>query len=105
MSDSVAQKFLGWARIAPGEWPVMALIFGLLGLGAFLYIWPNVRMVQLAYQFQQEQKTHQSLLQENTLLRLEHDSLQSLSRTRALASSQLGMQAPSSGQVVTVFIK
>jgi len=78
----------------------------ILFLGAALvYVWPNVEMVNLAYEFQTEKRLNQDLLHENVLLKLERDSLQSLERVQYLAESRLGMQEPQPGQRVTILIK
>ncbi len=93
------------ARLTPREFRVVALVSIPFVLAALTYVWPNVRMVLLAYEFQKQQHVHQTLLSENEILRLEKESLTALDRIAPLAKKELGMQTPQPGQVVTVFLK
>jgi cell division protein FtsL len=72
---------------------------------ALVYVWPNVKMVNLAYEFQKQKRLHQDLIQVNSLLKLERDSLMSLDRIQYLAETQIGMKEPQPGQVVTILLK
>ena len=92
-------------HLSPREFRVMVCLFALFLFGALVYVWPNVKMVKLAYEFQSQKRLHNQLRQENILLKLERDSLQSLDRVQFLAETQLGMQDPHPGQRVTVFLK
>ncbi len=105
-------KKKGWLRVArnklqlsPREFRVTACLFALFLFGALVYVWPNVKMVKLAYEFQIHKRLHNQLRQENILLNLERDSLQSLDRVQYLAETQLAMQDPRPGQRVTIFLK
>ena len=92
-------------HISPREFWVISLAGFLFLVCALVYVWPNVKMVNLAYEFQKEKRHHQDLLQENNLLKLERDSLKSLDRIQFLAETQIGMKEPEPGQVVTVLLK
>ena len=84
----------------------MVVLTGFLFLAcALVYVWPNVKMVNLAYEFQEQKRLHQDLIQKNNLLKLERDSLMSLDRIQYLAESQIGMKEPEPGQVVTILLK
>lgn len=94
-----------WVRLTPREFRVVALVSIPFVLAALTYVWPNVRMVLLAYEFQTQERVHQTLLSENEILKLERGSLTALDRIAPLAKNELGMQIPGQGQVVTVFLK
>lgn len=106
---SSRQSWLRWARtqipLSPAEFRVVTVGLFLFLLGALFYVWPNVKMVKLAYEFQVQQKLHTKLLREHTLLQLERDSLLSLDRVQYLAENRLGMQDPRPEQIVTIFVK
>ncbi|MCA9484644.1 MAG: cell division protein FtsL [Nitrospina sp.] len=93
-----------WMRLTPREFRVVALVTVVFSLSALTYVWPNVRMVLLAYEFQKQQRIHQALLSENELLLLERESLTSLDRIAPLATGELGMHPAEPGQVITVFL-
>ncbi len=87
------------------EFRVVTIGLFLFLLGGLFYVWPNVKMVKLAYDFQAQQRLHTKLLREHTLLQLERDSLLSLDRVQYLAEHRLGMQEPRPEQIVTIFVK
>ncbi|MFQ5481474.1 MAG: hypothetical protein ACE5ER_01845 [Nitrospinaceae bacterium] len=105
MLHKVRQQFRSWFRLTPREFRVVILVSGLFLLSALAYVWPGIRMVLLAYEHQSQQRIQRDLLRENTLLRLERDSLMSLDRIQALSRSVLKLEEPTPGQVVTVFLK
>jgi len=92
-------------HVSPREFRVVVLVGFLFLVCALVYVWPNVKMVNLAYEFQEQKHLHQELLQENNLLKLERDSLKSLDRIQFLAETQIGMQEPQPGQVITILLK
>ncbi|HIF01905.1 MAG TPA: hypothetical protein EYQ84_00715 [Nitrospinaceae bacterium] len=83
---------------------VWMAIAGLM-LVAMAFVWSNIRLVGLAYEYEALNETHQTLLRENHLLRVEWESLRSLDRIRLLARSEIGLREPTSGQIVTIFLK
>lgn len=76
-----------------------------LMLGAMAFVWSNVRIVKLAYEFQGLVQERRQLLRENRLLKVEMESLRSLDRVQALARKQIGLRTPENRQMVTVFLK
>lgn len=94
-----------WFHVSPREFWVVTLMGLLFLVCALVYVWPNVKIVNLAYEFQEQKRLHQELTQENNLLRLERDSLMSLDRIQFLAETQIGMREAQPGQVVTILLK
>ena len=83
---------------------VLVAVVGLM-IVAMAFVWSNVRLVGLAYEYQALDKTKRSLLRENHLLRVEWESLQSLDRVQLLAKNKIGLREPESKQIVTIFLK
>ena len=83
---------------------VLVAVVGLM-IVAMAFVWSNVRLVGLAYEYEALDKTKRSLLRENHLLRVEWESLQSLDRVQLLAKNKIGLREPESRQIVTVFLK
>lgn len=102
----IARKLVTeWFHVSPREFWVVTLMGLLFLVCALVYVWPNVKMVNLAYEFQEQKRLHQELTQENNLLRLERDSLMSLDRIQFLAETQIGMREAQPGQIVTILLK
>ncbi len=102
----IARKLIAeWFHVSPREFWVVTLAGFLFLVCALVYVWPNVKMVNLAYEFQGQKRLHQELIQENNLLKLERDSLMSLDRIQFLAETQIGMREAQPGQVVTILLK
>ncbi len=83
---------------------VFIAIAGLM-IAAMAFVWSNIRLVGLAYEYQMLSKTQKKLLRENHLLHVERESLRSLDRIRLLAKKEIGLREPESRQIVTVFLK
>ena len=83
---------------------VLLAVVGLM-IVAMVFVWSNVRLVGLAYEYQALDKTRRSLLRENHLLHVEWESLRSLDRVQLLAKNKIGLREPESRQIVTVFLK
>ena len=83
---------------------VLVAVVGLM-IVAMAFVWSNVRLVGLAYEYQALDKTKRSLLRENHLLHVEWGSLRSLDRVQLLAKNKIGLREPESKQIVTVFLK
>ena len=83
---------------------ILVAISGLV-IVAMAFVWCNILLVGLAYQYQILDKAHRSLIRENHLLRVERESLQSLDRIQRLAKSKVGLREPERGQIITVFLK
>ena len=100
-SKSKKNKFHVTAREYRLVWMAIA---GLM-LVAMAFVWSNIRLVGLAYEYQILGKNHRSLLRENHLLRVERESLQALDRIQLLAKKRIGLREPENGQIVTIFLK
>lgn len=74
-------------------------------LGAMALVWPNVKKVNLAYEYQDLSKERRKLLRENHMLNLERESLISLDRIHFLAKTAVGMKEPDESKVITIFLK
>ena len=83
---------------------VLVAVVGLMVV-AMVFVWSNVRLVGLAYEYQTLDKIRRSLLRENHLLHVESESLRSLDRVQLLAKNKIGLREPESRQIVTVFLK
>ncbi len=83
---------------------VLIAVTGLM-IVAMAFVWSNVRLVGLAYEYQALDKTKRSLLRENHLLHVEWESLRSLDRVQLLAKNEIGLREPESSQIVTIFLK
>ena len=105
MFNPVQKLARNWFQVSPREFRMIIAASILFMAGALAYVWPQVKMVKIAYGFQNEKRVRQNLLQENRLLMLEQSSLQSLGRILSIAEQQLDMRQPMPNQVVTVFLK
>jgi cell division protein FtsL len=85
-------------------WMVISVSI-LFMFGALALVWPNIKKIKLAYEYQDLSKEREKLSKENRLLNLERESLRSLSRIHLLAKSEVGMQEPDEGKVITIFLK
>ena len=83
---------------------VLVAVVGLM-IVAMVFVWSNVRLVGMAYEYQTLDKIKRSLLRENHLLHVEWESLRSLDRVQLLAKNEIGLREPESRQIVTVFLK
>ena len=83
---------------------VFVAIAGLM-IAAMAFVWSNIRLVGLAYEYQVLNKTKKNLLRENHLLHVERESLRSLDRIRLLAKNEIGLREPENRQIVTIFLK
>jgi len=83
---------------------VLVAVVGLM-IVAMAFVWSNVRLVGLAYEYQALDKTKRILIRENHLLGVEWESLRSLDRVQLLAKNKIGLREPESRQIVTVFLK
>jgi len=83
---------------------VLVAVVGLM-IVAMTFVWSNVRLVGLAYEYQALDKTKRILIRENHLLGVEWESLKSLDRVQLLAKNKIGLREPESRQIVTVFLR
>ena len=85
-------------------WVVLSVSI-LFMLGALALVWPNVKKINLAYEYQDLNKERRALLKENRLLSLEREGLRSLDRIHLLAKKEVGMKEPEEDNLVTIFLK
>ena len=95
----------GGFHITPKGFRVVFFISVLMLLVALALVWPNVRKVKLSYDYQALKAEREELLNENRLLSLESETLQSLYRIQVLAKNQVGMIEPKTEQITTIFLK
>ena len=105
MFDGVRKLIQGWLHISYKDFWMVISISILFMLGALALVWPNVKKIKLAYEYQDMAKEHRELLKENHLLNLERESLRSLDRIYLLAKNEVGMKEPGAGKVTTIFLK
>ena len=105
MFEGVRRLVQGRLHISSKDFWMVISISILFMFGAMALVWPNIKKIKLAYEFQDLAKEHKKLLKENHLLSLERDSLTSLDRIHRLAKSKVGMKEPSAGKETTIFLK
>ena len=85
--------------------PVMFVLFcctaAMLG-GLLLYLWPQMRLVDLGYLENELRRERADALQRQEELRLELVSLSQLSRIEEIAAEELGLESPQSSQIIYV---
>lgn len=81
---------------------VMLLSTAMVLFGALLYLWPQMRLVELGYRqgTLQERRTRELWRQKE--LQVEFATLRRLSRIEQVAKQRLGMRAPQVSQIVYV---
>ncbi|MBT3184863.1 MAG: hypothetical protein HOI59_05375 [Nitrospina sp.] len=105
MFDGARKLIQGWLHVSYKDFWMVISISILFMLGALALVWPNVKKIKLAYEYQDMAKEHRELLKENHLLNLERESLRSLDRIYLLAKNEVGMKEPDAGKVTTIFLK
>ena len=105
MFDGVQRFIQAWLLVSSKDFWMVISISILFMLGALALVWPNVKKIKLAYEYQDLAKDHRELLKENHLLNLERESLRSLDRVYLLAKNEVGMKEPEAGKVITIFLK
>lgn len=92
-------------HVSPNKFRVIIMFSVLLMVGAMAFVWPNVKMVKMAYEYQSLAQEKHRLLRENNLLLVERESLKSLDRILFLSKKHTDLQSPKKGQILTVFLK
>jgi cell division protein FtsL len=80
----------------------LLLLVAALAGGLALYAWPHLAQRQTGVAMEQMYRERERLTEANRKLRLEKASLENLRRVEAIATRELGLQAPQPGQVVVV---
>ena len=84
----------------------MAILVSILFMfGAMALVWPNIKKIKLAYEYQDLSREREKLSKENSMLNLERESLRSLNRIHLLAKNKVGMEEPDESRVTTIFLK
>ncbi|HLE20448.1 MAG TPA: cell division protein FtsL [Vicinamibacteria bacterium] len=82
---------------------VMVAVTALLLAAAVLaYGWQHFEMIRNGYRMEEQRQEREYLMQIQRQLSLEKASLASPDRIEAIATGELGMMAPSDGQVVVI---
>ena len=97
MFDGIRRFIQGWLLVSSKDFWMVISISILFMLGALALVWPNVKKIKLAYEYQDMAKEHRELLKENHLLTLERESLRSLDRVYLHAKNEVGMKEPNAG--------
>jgi cell division protein FtsL len=79
---------------------LVALSTAVILLGILLYLWPQMRIVELGYQQDALRLQQAQALQRQKELQVELASLRRLDRIEQLAMQQLGMKPPQLSQVI-----
>jgi cell division protein FtsL len=79
---------------------LVALSTAIILLGILLYLWPQMRIVELGYQQDGLRLQQAQALQRQKELQVELASLRRLDRIEQLAMQQLGMKPPKLSQVI-----
>jgi cell division protein FtsL len=80
---------------------LMLLVTVLVG-GLVLYAWPHLQLRQTGEEIEQMSRERERLVEQNRKLRLEKASLENLRRIEAIATRDLGLEAPAPERVVVV---
>jgi cell division protein FtsL len=67
-----------------------------------LYVWQQIRVIQMGYEIEQLQRERRELYRLHQSLLIEAATLSSLDRIERIATTQLGLVRPQSGQVILV---
>jgi cell division protein FtsL len=91
-------------HVSPKKFGGIIMVFVLLMVGAMAFVWPNIKKVNMAYEYQSLAGEKHRLLKENNLLMVERESLKSLDRILFLAKKHTELSPPEKGQILTVFL-
>ena len=85
-----------------GEIWWVILLVAVLAVAAGLYAWPALEIRRAGQTAVERDREKESLLEENRKLSLEKSSLEDLDRVETIATRDLGLTAPVSGQSIVV---
>ncbi|MBN1596498.1 cell division protein FtsL [candidate division FCPU426 bacterium] len=80
-------------------WLILGVILFLFSLVS-VRVWQQMQVVKLGYQINQQRQLYHRLLDEQRVLLSRRNALASLERLEAIAREELGLEAPSSDQLV-----
>ena len=105
MFDGARGLIKGRLHFSSKDFWMVITVSILFMFGALALVWPNIKKIKLAYEYQDLSREREKLSQENRLLNLERESLRSLNRIHLLAKSKVGMKEPDEGKVITIILK
>ena len=105
MFDGARRLIKGQLHFSSKDFWMVITVSILFMFGALALVWPNIKKIKLAYEYQDLSREREKLSKENRMLNLERESLRSLSRVHLLAKSEVGMKEPDEGKVITIFLK
>ena len=105
MFDGARGLINGRLHVSSKDIWMVILVFILFMFGALALVWPDIKKIKLAYEYQDLAKEREDLSRENHLLKLERESLRSLSRIHLLAKNEVGMEEPDENRMTTIFLK
>jgi cell division protein FtsL len=89
-------------RVSGQQVGVVLLSVGAVLLGVLLYLWPQMRLVELGYRQGELRAQQAQVLQRRTELQVELATLQQLSRIERIAVQRLHMGPPQLSQIIYV---
>ncbi|MBC8288090.1 MAG: cell division protein FtsL [Nitrospinae bacterium] len=105
MFDGARRLIKGRLHVSSKDFWMVISVSILFMFWALALVWPDIKKIKLAYEYQDLAKEHEDLSRENHLLKLERESLRSLSRVHLLAKNEVGMEEPDENRVTTIFLK
>ena len=94
---------IGKIRRATGKHIPVLLLSALTALsGILLYVWPQVRLIEMGYQQSALRARRVQALQRQKELRIELAALQQLPRIEDIALQRIGLRPPQPAQVIHV---
>ena len=105
MFERAHESTKGQLYVSSKDFWIVISVSVLFMFGALAFVWPNIKKIKLAYEYQDLAKERDELSRENHLLKLERESLRSLKRIHLLAKNEVNMEELSEGQLTTIFLK
>ena len=99
---AVSQRSKSRPRASKQTGMTILLSTGILLLGILLYLWPQMRLINLGYQQGRLQTQREQSLRHQKELQVELATLRQLSRIEAIAVRRLHMQTPQTSQIIYV---
>jgi cell division protein FtsL len=99
---AMSQRSKSGPRASKQTGMTILLSTGILLLGILLYLWPQMRLINLGYQQGRLQAQREQLLKHQKELRVELATLRQLSRIEEIAVRRLHMQTPQTSQIIYV---
>ena len=81
---------------------VLLLSAGAVLAGVILYLWPQMRLVDIGYRYQALRRRYVQTLQQRKELQVELSTLRQLPRIENIVVQRLGLRPPQTSQVIYV---